>query len=188
MYILLILQLALGVLIPAAIALSLIGQVEEYSESPFIVRFLGRDTEVNFETFDADGSWRAAGCSLFASILAIISQFAMYATCGLTCAKHYYHYYKLICSITVSSYIVCMNVHTICSHVYYLYIVRIIVIMVWLEGNLMHAQMHVQECLGGDASSLKIVCRHLHASPTLTLILHDILISKYSVVKAMWQT
>ena len=108
MYVLLILQLTLGVLIPAAIALSLIGQLEEHSESPFIVRVGGGRTEVNFETFDAEGSWRAAGWSLFASILAMISQFAIYATCCLTFAKHYY---VLICFITVSRYIVSMNIY-----------------------------------------------------------------------------
>ena len=100
-------------MIPAAVALSLIGQVEEYSErSPFVVespnyRFRGGETELNFETFNAGGSRGAAGWSLFASIIAIISQIAIYASCSLTIAEHYY----ATCSINVSSYmIVCMNV------------------------------------------------------------------------------
>ena len=100
MCVLFILQLALGVLIPAARALSFISRVEEHRESYY---------GLNFEAFDADGSRGAAGWSLFASVVAIISQCAIYASCCIISAKHYH---TLACSVTVSSYMsVYTNIH-----------------------------------------------------------------------------
>ena len=54
-----------------------------------------------------------------------------------------------------------------------------------LEGILIPAcaWLHVWECSGGDAGTLKIACQHLHASLSLQLKLCNILISKYEAPK-----